>query len=86
LDQKDWIDKIDLTEFAINLSISATSKYAPFELNGGYMPSMLKEFHSNKTTARGIKEFTTQALHNLAEAHNAIIETRAFQTNQSNKH
>jgi hypothetical protein len=73
-DQKDWIDKIDLTEFAINLSVSATSKYAPFELNGGY------------ATARGIKDFAAQALHNLVEAHDAIIETRAFQTNQSNKH
>ena len=47
---------------------------------------MLKEFRSNETTARGIKEFAMQALHNLAEAHNAIIETRAFQANQSNKH
>ena len=86
LDQKDWINKIDLTEFAINLSVSATSRYAPFKLNGGYMPSMLKEFCSNKTTARGIKEFAVQALHILAEAHNAIIEARAFQTSQSNKH
>jgi hypothetical protein len=85
-DQKDWIDKLDLTEFAINSSVSATSRYAPFELNRGYMPSKMKEFRSNKTTARGIKEFATQALHNLAEAHDAIIETRVFQTNQSNKH
>jgi len=85
-DQKDWIDKIDLTEFAINSSMSAMSRYAPFELNRGYMPSMLKEFRSNKTTAKGIKEFAAQVLHNLAEAHNAIIETQVFQTSQSNKH
>jgi len=85
-DQKDWIDKINLTEFAINSSVSATSRYAPFQLNGGYMPSMLKEFRSNKTTAKGIKEFAAQALHNLAEAHDAIIETQVFQTSQSNKH
>jgi len=82
-DQKDWIEKVDLTEFAINSSVSATSRYAPFELNGGYMPSMMKEFRSNETTARGIKEFAAQALHNLAEAHDAIIETQVFQTNQS---
>jgi hypothetical protein len=85
-DQKDWIDKLDLTEFTINSSVSAMSRYAPFELNRGYMPSMMKEFRSNETTARGIKEFAAQALHNLAEAHNAIIEMRVFQTNQSNKH
>jgi hypothetical protein len=85
-DEKDWIDKIDLTEFAINWSLSPTSKYAPFELNGGYMPLMLKVFHSNNATVRRIKDFAAQALHNLAEAHNAIIETQAFQTNQLNKH
>jgi len=85
-DQKDWIDKIDLTEFAINSSVSATNRYAPFELNGGYMPSMMKEFRSNETTARGIKDFAAQALHNLAKAHDAIIEMHVFQTNQSNKH
>ena len=85
-DQKDWIDRINLTEFAINSSVSASSRYAPFELNGGYMPSMLKEFRSNETTARGIKDFAEQVLHNLAEAHDVIIETQAFQTRQSNKH
>jgi hypothetical protein len=42
-DQKDWIDRVDLTEFAINASISRVTRYAPFELNGGYMPSMIKE-------------------------------------------
>jgi len=38
-DQKNWIDKVNMTEFAINASISETTRYAPFELNGGYMPS-----------------------------------------------
>ncbi len=42
-DQKDWTDKIPMTEFAINASVSKTTGYAPFELNGGYMPSMIKE-------------------------------------------
>jgi hypothetical protein len=41
-DQKDWCDKIPMTEFAINASISKTTGYAPFELNGRYMPAMLK--------------------------------------------
>jgi transposase InsO family protein len=27
-DQKDWIEKIDMVEFAINSSISATTRYA----------------------------------------------------------
>jgi len=42
-DQKDWVDRVDLTEFTINASIVETTKFAPFKLNGGYMPSMMKE-------------------------------------------
>ena len=42
-DQRDWVDRVDMTEFAINTSISTTTGYAPFDLNGGHMPSMIKE-------------------------------------------
>jgi transposase InsO family protein len=36
-DQKDWVDKIDMVEFAINSSVSESMGYAPFELSGGYI-------------------------------------------------
>jgi hypothetical protein len=73
-----------MTEFAINVSISGTTGYAPFELNGGYMPSMIHEICSDSTIAKGVKEFAHQALLNLANAHDAIIETRVFQTHHTN--
>jgi len=53
-DQKNWIDKIDMVEFAINLSISETTGYSPFELNYGYMPSMIKEIRNDKVVSQGI--------------------------------
>ena len=37
-DQRDWSDKCPMVEFTINSSINATTGYAPFELNYGYMP------------------------------------------------
>ena len=37
-DQRDWSDKCPMVEFAINSSVNATTGYAPFELNYGYMP------------------------------------------------
>src|SRR6202012_2230577 len=40
-DQKDWVQALPMTEFAINASISATTGLAPFEFQG-YMPSMMK--------------------------------------------
>jgi hypothetical protein len=56
-DQKDWINRVDLTEFAINVSVSRVTKYAPFKLNGGYMPSMIKEIRADGVTPQGIKTF-----------------------------
>ena len=37
-DQKDWLGKCLMVEFTINSSVNATTGYAPFELNYGYMP------------------------------------------------
>ena len=71
--QKDWIDRVDMTEFAINASISESTGYAPFELNGGFMPSMIKEIRSDESFARGVKSFAETALKNMADAHDAII-------------
>jgi hypothetical protein len=84
-DQKDWIDKINMVEFAINSSVSASTRYAPFKLNYGYMPQIMKEFRKPKTTSRGIQEFTSQALKNVAAAHDVIIESRTFQTFHANQ-
>jgi hypothetical protein len=78
-DQKDWTEKIDMIEFAINSSVSATTGYAPFELNNGHMPRIMKDIPSAETTNKGIKEFAAQALTNIAAAHDAIIEARTFQ-------
>ena len=74
-----------MTEFAINASISETTKYVPFELNGGYMPSMIKELHADEVIPQGINTFMRQALQNLADAHNMIIAAQVFQTSNANK-
>ena len=39
-DQKNWADKCPMVEFALNSSVSATTRFAPFELNQGYMPQV----------------------------------------------
>jgi ribosomal protein S3AE len=79
-DQKDWINRVDLTKFTINASVSCVTQYVPFELNREYMPSMIREIHADGTIPQGIKVFANQALQNLADAHDTIIETRVFQT------
>jgi hypothetical protein len=84
-DQKDWIEKIDMVEFAINSSISASTGYSLFKLNGGYIPRVMKEFRGTETTSKGIKEFAAQALMNVAVAHDAIIEARTLQMFHANQ-
>ena len=84
-DQKDWVDCTPMAEFAINSSVSGTTKYAPFELNGGWMPSMIKEIRSDEVVPKGIKAYAEQALVNLADAHDSIIEARVFQTRRANE-
>jgi hypothetical protein len=85
-DQKDWIDKLPLVEFAINSSINVSTGFAPFEVARGYVPSMIRELTTERKLPRGIRAFADQALLNLAEAHDAIIAARVFSTIQANKH
>lgn len=84
-DQKDWLGRVDPTEFAINASISDTTRYAPFELNGGYLPSMIREIRDPAMAPPGVRKFAETALYNLADAHDSIIESRVFQTYHANK-
>ena len=42
-DQRNWVEKCPMLEFAINSSINESTGFAPFELDGGYMPSRICE-------------------------------------------
>ena len=74
-----------MVEFAINSSVNATTSYAPFELNYGYMPQSGQHISTN-TTFKGVKQLTQQAVWNLMDAHDAILEHRIGQTHYSTKH
>jgi hypothetical protein len=85
-DQRDWSAKIPMVEFALNSAISSSSGFAPFELNYGYMPSINPGFTPEPTGMPGVKQFVARALRNLADAHDAIIESRVRQTHNANRH
>ena len=74
-----------MVEFTINSSVNITTGYAPFELNHGYI-NRLGQHISTNTLFRGIKQFAQQALWNLIDAHDTILEHRVAQTHYSNKH
>ena len=83
-DQKNWADKCPMVEFALNSSVSATTGFAPFELNQGYMPQIRMPTLFD-TTFKGVKQFTLQAKWDLMVAHNVIIANHIQQTFHANK-
>lgn len=84
-DQTDWVDKIPLVEFAINSNISSSTGFAPFELNYGFMPTLIGGILPTEDAKPGVKKFVNQALENLTQAHDAIIESRVMQTHYANR-
>lgn len=74
-----------MTEFAMNSAISSTSGFAPFELNYGYMPTLMRLPSKSETTFYGIEQFAEKARQNLSTAHDAIIASRIRQTTQANR-
>ena len=84
-DQRDWSEQIPMVEFALNSAISGSSGFAPFELNYGYTPSVNPGIVLEPSTVPGVKYFVTRALQNLADAHDAIIESRVRQMHHANR-
>ena len=83
-DQRDWSDKCLMVEFAISSSINTTTGYTPFELNYEYMLQSGQHILTD-TTFKGVKQFAQQAVWNLMDVHDAILEHRIEQTHYSNK-
>ena len=76
-DQRDWVSKLPMTEFALNSSISSSTGFTPFELNSGHMPMLMQYINEGRpSTTPGVRMFVQQAISNLEMAHDAIIESR----------
>ena len=61
-DQKDWVHRCPMNEFAINSSAGDATKLAPFEINCGYMPTMMREVKASKRIPPGIRTFAQNTL------------------------
>jgi hypothetical protein len=83
-DQQDWSEKIPMVEFALNSAISTSSGFAPFGLNYGHMPIISPGTIPALSNVPGVKHFVMHALKNLADTHDAIIESHIQQTYHAN--
>jgi hypothetical protein len=72
-------------EFTINSNISSLTGFAPFELNYGFMPTLIGGITCMEKAKPGVKQFINQALSNLEMAHDTILEHQVIQTYHANK-
>src|SRR6202453_1508202 len=82
--QDNWHSKLPAIKFTMNSSISNSMSYTPFEINHGWMPTMINGL-TQDTKFKGVKHFAMQAIWNMEEAHNALITSCVYQTHQANK-
>ena len=71
-----------MAEFASHSSVNTTTSYTLFKFNYGYIPQ-LGQHISTDTSFQGVKQSSQQALWNLLDAHDTILE---HSKNYSNKH
>jgi len=57
-DQKNWADMCLAIEFMLNRNVSATTGYAPFELNYGYIPQL------GKASVLTLSSLVSNSMHN----------------------
>ena len=73
-----------MVEFALNSSVSATTGFALFKLNQGYMPQIGMPT-SFDTTFKGVKQFALQEKWDLMVTHDVIIANRIQQMFHADK-
>jgi hypothetical protein len=74
-----------MVEFTINLSITASTGFAPFESNYQYMPPRMANLDVQDIKYTGVKDFVVRARQNLEMAHDAIIESQIRATYCANE-
>jgi hypothetical protein len=82
--QTNWVDKLAMCKFALNSSISASTKLAPFELTYGYLPTIATAL-PKAAQYPGVAEYAEQARSGLMLAYDALIESRVVQTTYANR-
>jgi hypothetical protein len=81
-DQTDWADKLPMAEFTINSSHNKSTGFAPFEVNYGYLPTLLDIIPDD--VKPGIHAYRDKACEHLRQAHDSIIASWVFQTHYAN--
>jgi hypothetical protein len=85
-DQTDWANKLPMAEFTINSSHNKSTRFAPFEANYGYLPTLQGLLDTIPDDVKpGIRAYMDKAHEHLRQAHDSIIASQVFQTHYTNR-
>jgi hypothetical protein len=85
-DQIDWANKLPMAEFMINSSHNKSTRFALFEVNYGYLPTLQGLLDTIPDDVKpGIRAYVDKAHEHLRQAHDSIIASRVFQTHYANR-
>ena len=85
VDQKNWVAKLPMIQFATNPARSASTGYAPFFLNNGRMPRAMIWNSAKSTKYPNVRIFAQKKKLVLMSAHDSIIAARVKQTRDANR-
>ncbi len=80
-----WVDQLPLVEFAMNSAVHESTGFAPFELNYGWLPRMIKGFGLD-TARGGVRQFVENINDVLDRTYDKLLTQRTRQAIESNKH
>jgi hypothetical protein len=83
--QSDWAQRIPMVEFTMNSAMSATTGFAPFEVNYGWTPTMITDIDVKDVRFKGMQQFAEHALETIDAVHDAIVASRVIQTHYTNR-
>ncbi len=83
--QKDWVSKLPVIEFAINLACSETTGYSPFFLNSGHIPRSMIWDSATKTEFPSVHVFAQRLKLAVIAAHDNILQAHIKQTCDANR-
>ena len=86
-DNNEWVDLLPKLQFALNTTVSASTKMEPFRLYTGFVPRVpvLSEEATEPSPNRAAQEFVTAQIANWEAAKDAIAQAQDRQSRQANR-
>jgi transposase InsO family protein len=83
--QSNWVEQLPLVEFTMNSASSEATGFAPFEVNYGWMPHIIRRVDFNMPRP-GVKQFVQDIANMLDKTFDRLLTQRTRQATKANRH